>query len=100
MPRTAEAARRSPAKSCHVPSGGGARLSVADVHCPRCQGKVMPQLFAVIRRRTEAWDFALPMEQQPDWRPHADFMNALLAEGFLRLGGPLAGDREVLLILR
>ena len=40
------------------------------------------------------------MEQQPDWRGHADFMNALLAEGFVRLGGPLEGDREVLLIVR
>jgi hypothetical protein len=29
------------------------------------------------------------MEQQQDWRPHADFMNNLAAEGFVLLVGPL-----------
>ena len=34
------------------------------------------------------------------WRAHADFMNELVAEGFILLGGPLEGTRDVLLIVR
>ena len=40
------------------------------------------------------------MEQQQDWRPHADFMNNLAAEGFVLLVGPLEGTEDVLLIAR
>ena len=40
------------------------------------------------------------MEGQVDWRGHADFMNGLAAEGFVLLGGPLKGTRDVLLIVR
>ena len=29
------------------------------------------------------------MEEQEDWRAHADFMNRLVDEGFMLLGGPL-----------
>jgi uncharacterized protein YciI len=58
------------------------------------------QLFAVMRTRGPAWNDALPMEQQVDWRPHADFINALGAEGFVLLVGPLTGTRDVLLIAR
>ena len=43
---------------------------------------------------------AKPMEDQGDWRGHADFMNGLVAEGFVLLGGPLVGTRDVLLIVR
>jgi uncharacterized protein YciI len=57
-------------------------------------------IFAVIRRRTDAWDFTRPMEEQPDWPGHADFMDALYEEGFFALVGPLEGSRDVLLIVR
>ena len=57
-------------------------------------------LFAVIRTRGPAWQEALPLEAQPDWGPHASFMNALKAEGFVVLGGPLEGTPEVLLVIR
>ena len=40
------------------------------------------------------------MEGQEDWRAHADFMNALVAQGFMVLGGPMLGTRDVLLIVR
>jgi hypothetical protein len=40
------------------------------------------------------------MEQQDDWRGHADFMNALAAEGFVLLGGPLERTPDALLIIR
>lgn len=60
----------------------------------------MPQLFAVMLLRGPAWNHSLPMDEQVDWRPHADFMNALHAEGLVVLGGPLLGSSEVLLIIR
>ena len=55
-------------------------------------------IFAVMRTRGPAWNDAGAMEEQVDWRAHADFMNALVDDGFIVLGGPLAGTREVLLI--
>jgi len=38
------------------------------------------------------------MEQQTDWPGHAAFMDALYAEGFVVLVGPLEGTRDALLI--
>jgi uncharacterized protein YciI len=58
------------------------------------------KLFAVISERGPNWDDAKSMEEQVDWRSHADFMNALVAEGFMLLGGPLTGTCDVLLIVR
>jgi hypothetical protein len=58
------------------------------------------KIFAVIRTRGPRWNDSQPMEAQEDWRPHADFMNALVAQGFMLAGGPLLGTRDVLLIVR
>ncbi|HEX3348366.1 MAG TPA: YciI family protein, partial [Acetobacteraceae bacterium] len=60
----------------------------------------MARIFAVIRTRGAIWNDALPMERHDLWEPHRAFMNALEADGFVRLGGPLEGSREVLLIFR
>ena len=60
----------------------------------------MKPLFAVIRSRGAAWNDALSLDQQMDWRPHADFMNALHDNGFVAIGGPLEGTGDVLLIVR
>ena len=57
-------------------------------------------LFAVINTRGPNWDDSKAMEGQVDWRGHADFMNGLAAEGFVLLGGPFKGTRDVLLIVR
>jgi uncharacterized protein YciI len=57
-------------------------------------------LFVAIRRYGPPYDPARPLEAQPDWEGHRVFMNALEAEGFVRLGGPLAGTGEVLLVFR
>jgi len=57
------------------------------------------RVFAVINTRGPNWNDDKPMEEQGDWRAHADFMNGLLAEGFVLLGGPLTGTRDVLLIV-
>jgi uncharacterized protein YciI len=58
------------------------------------------KLFAVMRTRGPRWNDAVPMEGQADWRRHADQMNAMVADGFMLLGGPLADTRDVLLIVR
>jgi len=58
------------------------------------------RLFAVIRTRGPAWDDARSLEQQDRWGAHASFMNALVQEGFVALGGPLEETSDVLLIVR
>jgi uncharacterized protein YciI len=58
----------------------------------------MKRLFAVTRTLGPLWNHAVSLEQQDDWLAHAAFMNALHAEGFVLLGGPLEGTSDVLLI--
>lgn len=56
------------------------------------------ELFAVRNVRGGPWDWSRGMREQPGWKQHAAFMNGLVDEGFILLGGPLQGDREILLI--
>ncbi len=56
-------------------------------------------LFAVRNLRGGPWDWSRPLREQEGWKQHAAFMNALVDEGFVLLGGPLEGDRDVLLIV-
>lgn len=58
------------------------------------------KLFAVIRTRGDSWRDSVSLENQQEWDEHAVFMNALKKEGFIVLGGPLEGTRDVLLIVR
>jgi uncharacterized protein YciI len=60
----------------------------------------MKQIFAVVRNRTSRFQTSLPLEEQPAWREHADFMDARYAEGFVLLVGPLEGSSDVLIIVR
>jgi uncharacterized protein YciI len=60
----------------------------------------MTQLFAVVRTRGPAWNDSVPMDEQVDWRRHADFMDDLSARGVALLAGPLTGSRDVLLVFR
>ena len=61
---------------------------------------VTQHLFVVIRRYGPPYARGLPLEEQQDWEAHRAFMNALEAEGFVRLGGPLEEREDVLLIFR
>ena len=56
--------------------------------------------FAVIRARSARWEDSKPIEEQVDWRAHADFMDGLFAEAFVAFAGPLDGTRDALLIIR
>jgi len=58
------------------------------------------KLFAVMLVRGAAYQHAQPLEKQVEWDAHAKFMDSLVDEGLVRLGGPLEGTSEVLLIFR
>ena len=51
----------------------------------------------VLRRRGSEWRPSLPLEQQSDWRAHAEFMDELVTTGFVVLGGPLADEDTVVM---
>lgn len=51
-------------------------------------------------RRGGPWDWSRDMRQQEGWDAHATFMDRLVEEGFLLLGGPLEGERETLHVVR
>jgi uncharacterized protein YciI len=54
-------------------------------------------MFYVVERRSgPEWDASRPLEEQSGWDAHADFMERLVASGFV-LGGPLADERRVIL---
>lgn len=53
--------------------------------------------FVGCRRRGLRWDASLPLEQQERWTEHADFMDGLVDDGFVVLGGPLADEEAVVL---
>ena len=55
--------------------------------------------FAVRLRRGGPWDWSRDLREQAGWPEHARFMDELVADGFILLGGPLEGDRDVLLVL-
>lgn len=51
--------------------------------------------YVVISEQGPAWIDFLPMRDQEDWAGHATFMNALTADGFVYLGGPISdGSRH------
>jgi uncharacterized protein YciI len=41
------------------------------------------------------WDPSRPMEEQSGWPEHAAFMDALVEDGFIVLGGPLSDEHRV-----
>ncbi len=52
--------------------------------------------FAVRLERGGPWDWSRDLRQQEGWDEHARFMDGLVADGFIVLGGPLEGEREIL----
>ena len=55
----------------------------------------MAMFHVVLRRTGPQWDRLRPMEEQSDWPAHASFMDGLVDEGFIVLGGPLADEERV-----
>jgi hypothetical protein len=54
-------------------------------------------VFAVRLERGGPWDWSRDLREQDGWPEHARFMNSLVDDGFIILGGPLDEGREVLL---
>ena len=60
----------------------------------------MSRYFLVARVRGRAWDQGRARREQPGWDEHAAFMDALVAEGVVLLGGPVGeGDGEEALLV-
>jgi uncharacterized protein YciI len=53
-------------------------------------------LWAVRRLRGGPWDWCRDLRDQDGFGEHARIMDRMVEDGFILLGGPLAGDREVL----
>jgi len=49
----------------------------------------------VLLRSGPEWDPARPLERQAGWTEHAAFMDGLVDEGFVVLGGPLGDEVRV-----
>ena len=55
--------------------------------------------FVVERRSGPEWDASRPLEEQSGWGAHAEFMDGLVDSGFVVLGGPLADEQRVILVV-
>jgi uncharacterized protein YciI len=49
----------------------------------------------VVHRSGPEWDPARRLEDQSGWAAHASFMDGLVEEGFIVLGGPLSDEHRV-----
>jgi len=55
--------------------------------------------YALTLERGDNWDSSRSMREQEQWDEHASFMDTLVAEGFVILGGPLDDAETALLII-
>jgi uncharacterized protein YciI len=56
-------------------------------------------LFAVRLERGGPWDWSRDLRDQEGFDEHARYMDSLVEEGFIVLGGPLEEGRDVLLVI-
>jgi uncharacterized protein YciI len=62
-------------------------------------GASVGKFFVVLRRRGPQWDPSGSLENQSGWAAHASFMDELVDTGFVILGGPLADEDRVVLVV-
>ena len=55
----------------------------------------MAMFLVVLRRSGPEWDPSRPLEEQSGWAAHASFMDGLVDDGFIVLGGPLVDEQRV-----
>jgi uncharacterized protein YciI len=55
----------------------------------------MAMFHVVVTRSGPEWDPAKPLEEQLGWDEHAAFMDGLVEDGVIVLGGPLADELRV-----
>lgn len=61
----------------------------------------MADYYLVRQAKGPAWDHSVPRRQQAGWDEHAAFMDSLVEEGFVVLGGPVGegdGDDALLVV--
>jgi uncharacterized protein YciI len=56
----------------------------------------MSMFLVTLHRSGPQWDASKPLEEQSGWPEHAAFMDGLVDEGFIVLGGPLADEHRVM----
>jgi hypothetical protein len=59
----------------------------------------MAKFLVVHRRSGPRWVPSRPLEDQSGWVEHASFMDGLVDAGFVVLGGPLADEHRVVLVV-
>jgi uncharacterized protein YciI len=52
------------------------------------------EFFIVRVARGGPWDWSKDMREQAEWPEHAQFMNSLVDDGLILLGGPLENGRD------
>jgi hypothetical protein len=55
----------------------------------------MAMFHVVLLRSGPRWDPSRPLEEQSGWPEHAAFMDGLVDDGFIVLGGPLSDEHRV-----
>jgi uncharacterized protein YciI len=55
----------------------------------------MPMFLVLLSRSGPEWDPSRPMEEQSAWPEHAAFMDGLVDDGLIVLGGPLPDEYRV-----
>jgi uncharacterized protein YciI len=58
-----------------------------------------PTYYAVRLVRGGPWDWSRGLREQAGWDDHAAFMDALVEDRFILLGGPLESETDVLHII-
>ena len=55
--------------------------------------------FVVMRGHGPTWAEGRPMRKQDAWSTHAAFMDQLVSEAFVVLGGPISGDDSRIMLI-
>ncbi len=58
----------------------------------------MTTFLVILTQTGPEFDRSKPLEEQSGWLPHADFMEGLVDDGLIVLGGPLDGGPRVALV--
>ena len=56
-------------------------------------------VFALTKVSGPGWDASRPRREQDSWDDHAAFMDGLVDDGFVILGGPIGDGERVLLVV-
>ena len=75
-----------------------ARLRATGMPPPE-HGRPAPRCFAVVREAGPSWENSRSLTDQTGWTEHAEFMNGLVDDGLVVLGGTLGNERRALLVV-